>query len=196
MHQAPDLAQSFYIKGSLLLMRAEPWRLQLNRSMHRLKKSYWLWCLKFKVQPVHKGKRSICGERPQTLRNHSQETSDLRPKTPSTHVTRLQKYEIEIMYKLGKEMYVADALSRAHPKKLSKEACTEEIFKIFEDINMVEYYQFHKQGFWRLNRPVTKHTSCWRKLSLKSLCHTKRITCRSHEEASPVTHWSRRMPWI
>lgn len=52
---------------------------------------------------------------------------------------RLQKYEIEIMYKLGKEMYVVDVLFRVYFKKLFKEVCIEEVFKIFEDINMVEY---------------------------------------------------------
>lgn len=74
--------------------------------------------------------------RAQTLRNNSLISA---PKRIQRMFLRLQKYEIEIMYKPGKQMYVADALSRAHPKKLSKEACTEEVFKIFEDINMVEY---------------------------------------------------------
>lgn len=43
------------------------------------------------------------------------------------------------MYKLGKEMYVVDVLFRVYFKKLFKEVCIEEVFKIFEDINMVEY---------------------------------------------------------
>ena len=61
------------------------------------------------------------------------------PKRLQRMFLRLQKYDLEINYKPGKEMFVADALSRAHPKRQTKEQCTEEVFEVFEEINMVEY---------------------------------------------------------
>jgi len=38
------------------------------------------------------------------------------PKRLQRMLLRLQKYDIELVYKKGKEMYIADALSRAYPK--------------------------------------------------------------------------------
>ena len=61
------------------------------------------------------------------------------PKRLQRMFLRLQKYDLEINYKPGKEMFVADALSRAHPKRQTKEQCTEEVFEVFEEINMVEF---------------------------------------------------------
>lgn len=61
------------------------------------------------------------------------------PKRLQRMFLRLQKYDLEITYKPGKEMYVADALSRAHTKRQTKEQCTEEVFEVFEEINMVYF---------------------------------------------------------
>ena len=38
------------------------------------------------------------------------------PKRLQRMLLRLQKYDLELQYKKGKEMYIADALSRAYPK--------------------------------------------------------------------------------
>ena len=40
------------------------------------------------------------------------------PKRLQRMLLRLQKYDLELQYKKGKEMYIADALSRAYPKGL------------------------------------------------------------------------------
>ena len=40
------------------------------------------------------------------------------PKRLQRMLLRLQKYDLELQYKKGKEMYIADALSRAYPKDL------------------------------------------------------------------------------
>ena len=61
------------------------------------------------------------------------------PKRLQRMFLRLRKYALEITYKPGKEMFVADALSKAHPKRQTKEQWTEEALEVFQEINMVEY---------------------------------------------------------
>lgn len=98
------------------------------------------------------------------------------PKRLQRMFLRLQKYEIEIMYKPGKEMYVADALSRAHPKKLSKEACTEEVFKIFEDINMVEYLPISQARMLKIKQTSDVTHELLKKTILEGWPRTKEST--------------------
>lgn len=119
------------------------------------------------------------------------------PKRLQRMFLRLQKYEIEIMYKPGKEMYVADALSRAHPKKLSKEACTEEVFKIFEDINMVEYLPI-SQAIGCLRR--ARECVYWPGMNseikdLVSKCDTCRTYEPSQQKETLISHETPNRPW-
>jgi len=62
------------------------------------------------------------------------------PKRLQRMFLRLQKYDIEIIYKPGSTMYLADTLSRAHLGNDDRnEQCRDQIFSVFEEINMVDY---------------------------------------------------------
>lgn len=63
-------------------------------------------------------------------------------------IMQLQKYHLTIIYKRGKELYIADTLSRNHPRNvdnLEKHkfyetiASTSEIEQSIQQINMTDY---------------------------------------------------------
>lgn len=62
------------------------------------------------------------------------------PKQLQRMFLHLQKYDIKIIYKPGSTMYLADTLSRAHLGNDNRnEQCRDQIFSVFEEINMVDY---------------------------------------------------------
>lgn len=62
------------------------------------------------------------------------------PKQLQRMFLHLQKYDIKIIYKPGSTMYLADTLSRAHLGNDDRnEQCRDQIFSVFEEINMVDY---------------------------------------------------------
>ncbi|GLV21279.1 hypothetical protein CBL_21445, partial [Carabus blaptoides fortunei] len=55
---------------------------------------------------------------------------------------KLQKYNLKVVYKRGKEMYIADTLSRAPEKKTEGTGLTQlEIYKICEEIEQLDVNQ-------------------------------------------------------
>ena len=58
---------------------------------------------------------------------------------------KLQKYDIELIYKKGKELYVADTLSRAYPKYVAENG-SDQLDEDFEIMTVCGLYYRHIQN--------------------------------------------------
>jgi hypothetical protein len=65
------------------------------------------------------------------------------PKRLQRMLLRLQKYDLEIQFKSGKQMYLADTLSRASLTNVNNEYVLT-IEKELEEIHMVDFLQVRK----------------------------------------------------
>ena len=76
-------------------------------------------------------------------------------------VLKLQRYNLKVSYKQGKEMYIADLFSRAFNNHLQNSTNSKvEHFHIFyqelENINFTDYLNFSDKNILRLQKKTSK----------------------------------------
>ena len=77
------------------------------------------------------------------------------PKRLQRMIMRLQKYDLEIRYKPGSEMYLADTLSRAYPG-MKVNTVEEHFCHTLEDINLTEELSLDEQFIERIKQETEK----------------------------------------
>ena len=108
------------------------------------------------VQPVHLWSKSVCRKHHKPLEVIYQKPPVAAPKRLQRMLLRLQKYDFEIYFKLGKHMYLADTLSRA---PLSRNDEVLSIEKEIEEIRMVDFLPICSASLEDIRRESLKDSS-------------------------------------
>ncbi len=92
---------------------------------------------------------------------------------------RLQKYDFDIMHVPGKEMLLADALSRAYLEDTAQEGSVE---KEIESVNMIQYLPIYEEILKVISEETAKDDTLIKKQSKNQKKCTKRVHYYSFQD--------------